>query len=842
MLVPLSWLKEYVDINLPLDDLAERLTLAGLEVGAIEIIGLEGAELPWDRETVVVAEVVEVKAHPNADRLVLVVVDYGGAELETAVTGAPNLRPYLGQSGLQLKVPFALEGARLYDGHADESKIATLKASKIRGVPSRAMVCSEKELGLGEDHSGIMLLPGEAPAPGTPLADYLGDVVLDLDLTPNLARCFSMVGVAREVAALTGAQVRLPDTTMLAEGLPVDDQVRIVIEDPDLCNRYSATLIRGIRVGPSPFWMRRRLKLAGMRPISNIVDVTNYVMLELGQPLHAFDYDLLLERAQATGHDVPAIIMRRARAGERMTTLDNVDHELTPDMLMITDTGGPIAVGGIMGGAETEIHDGTTNVLLESANFDFINNRRTAQALKIPSEATARFGRGVPASGTVAAAQRASELMRVLAGGAIARGVADAYPVEQPVVTVDLAVGEVERILGIAIPQAEIVDILEGLEFTVADAGDVLHVTAPQHRLDVEIPADLIEEIARVYGYDRIPTTLLSDELPPQRSNVELEVEEQVRDLLVAAGLQETISYSMGNLESYARLKPGGPMPGPDDYIQLANPLTPERAFMRRTLMASALETMRDNLRFVDRVVIFEIARVYWPRQGEVLPEEPRHLCIAMTGPRAARSWLEGADETLDFYDLKGVVDALLAGLGLQDVVFAPVAHPTLHPGRAASLSVGGVEAGVLGEIHPEVADAFDLDASSRDASSPGGRRVCLAEFNLEKLLASAGQPVQVTPVSMYPAVYEDLALVVDEGVPAVQVRDSIVQAGGAMLRAVELFDVYRGAQIGAGKKSLAYALTYQADDRTLDAKDAAKIRTKIVRRLEQELGASLRA
>jgi phenylalanyl-tRNA synthetase beta chain len=555
-------------------------------------------------------------------------------------------------------------------------------------------------------------------------------------------------------------------------------------------------------------------------------------MLELGQPLHAFDYDLLLQRARDTGHDVPAIIMRRARNGERMTTLDGEEHELTTDMLMITDTGGSIAVGGIMGGAETEIHDGTTNVLLESANFYFINNRRTAQALKIPSEATARFGRGVPASGTVAAAQRASELMRVLGQGTIARGVADAYPVEQPVITVELAVSEVERILGIAIAKDEIVGILRALDFAVDDRGEALSVTVPAHRLDVEIPADLIEEIARVYGYDRIPTTLLSDELPPQRSNVELEVEEQTRDLLVGAGLQETITYSMGNLGSFARLTPGGPAPHADDYIQLANPLTPERAFMRRTLMASLLETVRDNLRFVDRVAIFEIGRVYWPREDEVLPDEPRHLCVAMTGPRVIRSWLEDTEEGMDFYDLKGVVDALLAGLHIEDATFAPAEHPTLHPGRAATLSVAGTEVGVLGEVHPAVCVSFGLEE----------RRVCLAELNLEKLLARAGHPVQVTPISMYPAVYEDLAIVVDESVPAVQVRDLIVQAGGAMLRKVELFDLYRGEQIGEGKKSLAYALTYQADNRTLDAKAATKIRSKIVRRLERELGAALRA
>jgi phenylalanyl-tRNA synthetase beta chain len=832
MRVPLSWLREYVDINLPIPELAERLTLAGLEVVAIEIIGLEGAELAWDRDKVVVAELTEVKPHPNADRLVLGVVDYGGPELETVVTGAPNLYPYVGQDGLHLKVPFALEGARLYDGHADGAKIVSLKRGKIRGVPSRAMICSEKELGLGDDHTGIILLPDDAPAPGTPLTDYLGDIVLDLDLTPNLARCFSMVGVAREVAALTGEKARLPDVSMLAEGMPVEDQVEIAIEDPELCNRYSATIIRDVEITASPYWMQRRLTMAGMRPISNIVDITNYVMLELGQPLHAFDHDLLLERAVESGYDVPRIIMRRAKPGECITTLDGIDHELTSDMLMITDTLGTIAVGGVMGGAETEIHEGTRNILLESANFDFISNRRTAQRLKIPSEATARFGRGVPASGTVDAAQRATELMRILGHGVIAKGVADSYPVVQPVITVELPISEVERILGIAIPRDELVRILEALEFVVVDEGEALAVTVPQYRLDVRIPADLCEEIARVYGYDRIPTTLLDDELPPQRTNVELELEERVRDILVGTGLQEVITYSLGNLETYAKLLPDGPKPNADDYVRLANTLTAEREYMRRTLMSNLMETLRDNLRFTDRVAVFEVGRVYWPRAGETLPEEPRQLCIALTGPRTQPSWLDKGPEAFDFFDLKGIVDALLEGLNLSDLGFALVDHPTFHPGRAATLSVAGVQVGVFGEVHPDACEAFDL----------GERRVCLAELNLEKLLATADRPVEVVPVSQYPAVYEDLALIVDQEIPAVQVRDMIAQTGRPMLRKVELFDVYRGEQVGAGKKSLAYALTYQADDRTLNARAVTRVRNKIVRRLERELGATLRA
>jgi len=397
---------------------------------------------------------------------------------------------------------------------------------------------------------------------------------------------------------------------------------------------------------------------------------------------------------------------------------------------------------------------------------------------------------------------------------------------------VALAVEEVERILGVAVPKDEIVSILERLQFEVVDEGAILQVAVPQHRLDVEIPADLIEEIARVYGYDRIPTTLIDDELPPQRSNVALEQEEHVRDLLVGTGLQEIITYPLGNLEAFAKLRPSEAAPDPADYVRLANYLTSEREFMRRTLMTSALETVRDNLRFTPRVAVFEVGRVYWPREGEVLPEEPRHLSIALTGPRRPRSWLESEPERFDYFDLKGVVEALLEGLHVEDASFVPVAHPTYRPGRAASLSVGGVEVGVLGEVHPLVCEAYEL----------GERRVCLAELNLELLLAQAVEMVQVRAVSSYPAVYEDLAIVVERDVPAAQVQALIEQTGGAMLRDVELFDVYEGAQVGEGNKSLAYSLTYQADDRTLDASDAARIRDRIVRRLAHELGAKLRS
>ncbi len=821
MRIPLSWLKEYVDITLPVEELAERLTFAGLEVAAIETIGRPGSELPWDADKIVVGQIVEIKPHPNADRLVLAVVDYGASEPKTVVTGAPNLR--VGDSGQ--KVAFALAGARLWDGYSDTPKVTTLKGTKIRGVYSDAMVCSEKELGLSDDHTGILILPDDAPV-GTPLADYMGDVVLDLDLTPNLARCLSIIGVAREVAALTGQRLRLEPPTMQADGPPIAGQIALEIADPDLCNRYSATLIRGVNIGPSSFWMQRRLAMAGMRPINNIVDITNYVMLEWGQPLHAFDYDKLRQR-----DGVPTIIVRRAKPGERMTTLDGQERQFDEDVLLITDPGGPIAVAGVMGGLESEVTESTTNVLLESANFDNINNRRTAQALKLPSEASLRFTKGVPASLTIPAATRASELMRLYAGGTIAQGVADAYPVPQPTRVVEITPAEVERIVGVPFSADEIVRILESLEFACERDGETIRATVPDHRLDVDIPADLIEEIARVHGLEKLPLTLMRDDLPPQRRNLSLEGEERVRDVLVGCGLDEVITYALTNLDSAARLAPGGAEVNPADYIRLANPLSSERQVLRLTLMASLLETVRDNLRYLDRVAIFEVGRVYPVVEGQELPDEQRRLGVAMSGPRTGRAWVGSDLGLMDFFDLKGVVETLLARMGVEGVVYEPTSHATFHPGRVAAVRVGDVELGVMGEVHPVVREQFDLPE----------RPVALAEFNLETLLAQVRDVRPMRPIYRFPAVSQDIAVIVDEDVPAQQVQDTIAKAGGKLLVGVELFDLYRGEQIPAGKKSLAYALTFQAPDRTLTDKEVSKVHNRIVRSLQRALGAELR-
>lgn len=847
MRVPMSWLKEYVDVTSPLPELAERMTLAGLEVDTIETIGLPGADLSWDPKRIRVGKVVEVKPHPNADRLVLAVVDYGEDALETCVTGAPNLFPYLGKGRIDLKVAFAMEGACLWDPYAEKPRVVKLKKTKIRGVPSRAMVCSERELGLSDEHEGILILPNDAPV-GAPLADYLGDVVLVLDLTPNLARCFSIIGVAREVAALTGQTLRLPSLDVPMKGEPVEGQVSIEIEDPDLCARYIGMVIRDVDIGPSPFWMQRRLRMAGMRPVNNVVDVTNYVMLEQGQPLHAFDYDRLVARA---GGNPPAITVRPARPGERMTTLDGIERELTPEgaqglvPLLICDTAGPIAIAGVMGGAETEVTEATRNILLEAANFNFISIRRTSRRFKLPSEASARFGRGVHPAMAERGALRAAQLLHQLAHGIVAQGMADAYPAPPEPVTLTLTSDEVRRILGIFLTSSELADILTRLEFDCRLEGKIgadehaapptpgpqLFVTVPNHRTDVTSAADLLEEVARIYGYDRLPATLIADHLPPQRTNRDLVLEEQVRDLLVGAGLQEVITYRLTTPERERALLPPGVPPDNRPYVVLANPISAERTAMRHSVLASVLEVTTANLRFRERVALFEIGKVYLPAKERILPEEPRRLALALTGPRQPLHWTGSGQEPMDFFDLKGVVETLVKGLHLPNVTFSPVEHPTFYPGRTAQLVVDGRPMGVFGQLHPQVVENFDLPTQP----------VLAADLNLEGLLEQVPDLYTITSISRYPAVRQDIAVVVNEEVPAIEVQRYIEQAGGRLLRRVRLFDVYRGKQVEPGKKSLAYTLTFQADDRTLTDHDANRLRGKIVRRLAEKVGATLR-
>jgi phenylalanyl-tRNA synthetase beta chain len=554
-------------------------------------------------------------------------------------------------------------------------------------------------------------------------------------------------------------------------------------------------------------------------------------MLELGQPLHAFDYDLL--RARAGGR--PTIIMRRAHPGEQMRTLDGIDRTLDPGMLMITDTAGPVAVGGVMGGAETEINDNTTTILLEAANFDFLSIRRTGQMLKLSSEAANRFGKRVDPGLTVIALARAGQLMEQLAGGRMRAEYGDAYPGKPAPRAVTLSPDYVNGLLGSNIPIEEMTRILQALEFGVTvepgsgDGSASLRADIPSYRLDVNIPADLAEEIGRIYGYDRLTPTLLADELPPQRHNVALEGEEKIRDIMVGAGLNEIITYSMVDVADEARLADSQDAPPP--YVTVLNPLSAERAHLRRTLLPGLLHTARANLRFTERVAIFELGRVFHPRPEEPLPAEVRRLGAVMVGLREPRSWL-GSDATpLGFFDLKGVVETLLDRLGITEVAWERASHPALHPGRTARLRVAGADAGLIGELHPTMRAAFDLPEAP----------VAVMELEVGALLAPWGAAHVMAEISTQPAVYEDLAVVVAEEVTAVQVAALIRQSGGKLLADVRLFDLYRGGQVPAGKKSLAYALTFQAPDRTLTDEETAKLRAKIVSRLERELGAMLR-
>lgn len=816
MRAPLSWLKDFVDITIPLDTLVDRMTMAGLEVGGVEHIGAD-----WQRDKLFVGEVVDVSAHPHADRLVLATVAYGQGEPQTVVTGAPNLKP--GDRGQ--KVALAVEGARLQDGYSDTSRMQTLSRTSIRGVESAGMVCSEKELGLSNDHTGVIILDPDLPV-GQPLKDALGDTVLEVELTPNLARANCIVGLAREIAALTGQPWRAgsaddavgPFAAATAYG-------SVASSDAGLCARYSASLIENVTIQPSPPWMQRRLQYAGQRPINNIVDITNYVMLETGQPLHAFDHETLQG----------VVVVRRARPGEMLRTLDGVERPLTTDMLLITDDSGPIALAGVMGGAATEVTERTRHVFLESANFNFVNIRRTSQQLRLHSEAAQRFGRGVDPDLTIPALLHASRLMESLGGGTLHPEIADTYPAPPSPKTISLRAAAVTRILGMAFSLADMTRILTSLEFgctTHRENGDArLEVSVPSHRLDVSESADLIEEIARIHGYDEIPTTLIRDVLPPQRSQPHLQGLEQTRDILVGCGLTEILSYSLSSLESINRTRAEGPPPMAEDYVGLANPISQERQLLRQSLLPSLLETLSTNRRYRQRMALFEIGRVYWPQAGEELPLEQRYLGIAVTGPLLPRSWhAAAAPPQFGWTHLKGIIDTLVQRLNVPQVRFAAAIHATLHPARTAALSVGGEPLGIAGDVHPKVCERFDLADQS----------VAMLELNLDLLLARR-QTRRYQPISRFPAVLEDMALVVDDDLPAQAVEDAIRAAGGEWLREVTLFDLYYGEPVPAGKKSLAYALTFQADDRSLTEDEVRVLYQRIQEHAAAKLGAAMR-
>ncbi len=843
MKIPLSWVNDFVEIrDLPLNLLANRLTLAGLNVEEITLVGLSVPEgqhidfklsgIAWQPDKIVTAAVHEVMPHPNADRLVLCRLDDGERE-HIVLTGAPNLYPYKGIGVLEqpLKVAYAKEGAQIYDGHEPGQVLTTLKRAKIRGVDSYSMICSEKELGISDEHDGVIILDSDAPV-GVPLAEYMGDAVFEIEITPNIARNASVYGVAREISALFDRPLHPPKFDILMDGQPIEGQAFVEIHDSALNPRFVVGLIRDAVIAPSPYWVQRRLRLAGMRPISNVVDATNYIMLELGQPLHAFDYDVLVQRA---GGKAPTIITRTAAPGERLTTLDGVEHALNDFNVLVTDTAGALSIAGVMGGAESEISASTRNILLEGAAWNFINIRRTMMAQKMSTEASYRFSRGVHPAMCDRGVLRCLDLMRAWSGGVVSRGLVDNYPLPPDDPTLSITPADVRRWIGIDLSPVEIAGILRRLEFGVQIHGETIRAKTPDHRLDINTGilgvADLMEEIARVYGYDRIPETTTFAELSPYLGNPRFEREELLRDLLVGAGVQEVVTHRMTAPEREARSVLGEPR-SKDSYLWLANPISSDRIVLRTSLLASVLEVTERNIRLSDSLAFFEIGPVFLPVTGQELPNEPSWLAIALTGLRRQPDWDRKGAFNSDFYDLKGILETLLTGLHLHDVKFEPAEHPAYHPGKCARLLVNGLEIGVFGELHPLVKERYDFGAAP----------VVAGEFDLGLLLPQITERFETSAVPPFPPVKEDIAVVLDENIPAARVAEVIRQAGGKLLVDVRLFDIFRGGQIGAGKKSMAYSLTYQSTERTLTDADAAQIRQRVVRRLEQELQAKLRA
>ncbi len=802
MKIPLKWLQEYIDIVLPPTDLANRLTMAGTEVKGMQVIGGN-----W--ENIVVGQIIAINPHPNADRLSLPTIDLG-TEQHTVVCGALNLK--LGD-----KVAFAYVGAQLIDGHSGQA--FRLKSAKIRGVVSEGMVCSEKELGISDSHEGIMVLPAEAPV-GTPLTDYLSDVIFDLDITPNRPDCLCIVGIAREIAALTGQSLHLPEVSYEETAFPIDQQISVEIAAPDLCPRYCASLITKVKVAESPRWLQQRLLVCGMRPINNIVDITNYVMLEYGQPLHAFDYDKIR---------VKKIIVRRATDGEAVVTLDGVERVLSGDMLVIADTAGSVAIAGVMGGANSEVTQETTSILLEAANFNPASIHYTGKRLQLPSEACMRFERGIRPELTLPALKRATQLIMQLAGGEAAnKGLADVYPGKQDQEPILLSMGEVKTLLGVEFSLDQIVGALTSLGFDCKQGGSAseVWVTAPYWRSDIHLAVDLVEEVARIIGYDKIPATMLSQPLPRQNPEPIISLKRKVGRSLIGYGFQEVITYSLTSLEMLNKLLPEPhslePMP-----LRMANPMTADQEYLRPNLRANLLAAFSTNRRHEDGGIrLFELGKVYLPRHND-LPSEPEVLCGILGGSRLEKSWQSG-DELLDFYDTKGLVEDLFNQLGVE-ANFEEDRDESLCLGKQAAIVVAGNKLGVVGELQPKVLEAFEI-------SEP----VYLFEINLTVLLPFTIGHKMFQPIPRFPVIVRDIALIVDTGISHQRVLDIITSF--PLVNQVALFDVYAGDQVPRGKKSLAYRITFQSTTHTLTDKEVNKVQQQILNKLSQELGATLRS
>ena len=806
MRVSYKWLKEYVKIDVPPQELAERLTLAGVAVEAID-------ELGKDISNVYTGKILKIDQHPNADKLVICQVTTGKEEHQI-VTGATNVRE-------GHVIPVAVVGAKLTGG-------LTIKKAKLRGVESRGMLCSGQELGLDPDTMpedqahGIMILPPNTPL-GVDIKPVIGldDVILELELTPNRGDCMSMVGVAREVAAIFNKTLTMPETAVTTIAAASEDIIKVDIEEPNLCRRYVARLLKNVKIGVSPPWMQERLRAAGVRPINNVVDVTNYVMMELGQPLHAFDYNKLKDKH---------IIVRRAGDRETMLTLDKSKRELSSDMLVITDPGGPVAVAGVMGGYESEVTPETESILLESAYFDPVSIRRTSRDLGLRSESSARFEKGIDLTGCRRAVDRAARLLADMGAAEVVSLVVDNYPKPWVERTILLRPERVYHVLDLQIPRTEIAELLTRLRFKIKETEKGLLVTVPGFRPDISFEVDLIEEVARLYGVNRVPNTLPVGPMTQGARNYNQELAYNIRNLLAGGGFSEVITYTFVSPRVFELLNLA-----PDSTFRkavvLQNPMSEDQSVMRTLLYPCLLDVLQRNAkRQVKEAAVFELGRVYRPGENETLPLETTTLAAAVTG--ATPGGWNSNPVVLDFYYLKGVLEALLGRVGVKDISYIPVADaPGLHPGRTAAVRSGETEIGIIGDLHPDVQEAYDLS-----------RPVTIFEINFDLLTEVSGSPRRHKALPKFPGMERDLAVVIRKDIPAGDVVKKIYQVGSALLQDVRLFDVYRGKQVEEGSQSMAFSLKFQATDRTLTDEEVNKQIEKITAALEREFSAVLRS
>ena len=798
MKAPLKWLSDFVKINVPIKEYTEAMTLSGSKVEGVEDMGR-------DIEKVVVGKIISIEKHPNADKLRICKVDIGSEVLQI-VTGAPNVKE--GDY-----IPLALVGAKLPGGE--------IRLSKLRGVESYGMMCSIDELNLTKDYLpdapdyGVYVFKG-TPELGSDVKDVLDlDKVVEFEITSNRPDCLSIIGLARETAATLGETFEIPKVEVKEEaGGDINDLVSIEIKNPELCYRYTARVVKDVKIGPSPEWMQRRLAAAGMRPINNIVDITNYVMLEYGQPMHAFDLD------QVQGKK---IVVRTPEEGETIRTLDGQDRNLDPEMLLICDANRPIGVAGVMGGENSEITDTTSTILLESATFNGSSIRRTAKKMGLRSEASIRFEKGLDIENAIPALNRCAQLIELLGAGRVVKGIIDCNckPYEKRILKFEP--DRINSFLGTEIETAEMVRIFKSIEFEVDEKN--MTVIPPSFRNDIIEFADLCEEIARFYDYNNIRPTLLSGKESMQgRKTYKQRMEDVIRNTMYACGLNEAYTFSFASPKVFDTLNLAKDHPLRNAVVIL-NPLGEDFSLMRTTTIPDMLKSLSTNYnRNNPEAALFELSFVYIPAAGKELPDERETLTIGMYG------------ETSDFYQLKGIMEELLEAMGIREYEFRPENEEAgFHPGRTARLLVKNknnemVNAGILGEIHPDVAENYECP-----------NRTYVATADVAVLIDASTTEKQYRPLPKFPAITRDLAVVVDAELYVAQMLQTIKQKGGEYLEEVNIFDVYRGTQVPDGKKSVAFSLSFRASDRTLKDEDVNIAMDRILKGLEKEFGAQRR-